>query len=156
MNKALLDTDIYSEVLRGVNATVAAHALADRQAHGRLTLSIITVMEMVKGLQKVQRPQKIATLLANVATEEVNEFGQPAAETAGRIWSDLERIGHPIGMADPMIAALALVHGLESGDRQHHPLPAHPAARLSAHVGQLSASRAQRPRPFFGAGAQAS
>ena len=28
MNKALLDTDIYSEVLRGVNATVASHALA--------------------------------------------------------------------------------------------------------------------------------
>ncbi len=121
MNKALLDTDIYSEVLRGVNATVAAHALADRQAHGRLTLSVITVMEMVKGLQKVQRPQKIATLLANVATEEVHEFGQPAAETAGRIWSDLERIGHPIGLADPMIAALALVHGLElvTGNTAH-------------------------------------
>jgi hypothetical protein len=31
MNNALLDTDIYSEVLRGVNATVAAHAY--RQAH---------------------------------------------------------------------------------------------------------------------------
>lgn len=27
MNKALLDTDIYSEILRGVNAAVAAHAL---------------------------------------------------------------------------------------------------------------------------------
>jgi len=40
MNKALLDTDIYSEILRGVNATVAAHALAYRQVHGRLTLSV--------------------------------------------------------------------------------------------------------------------
>ena len=113
MNKALLDTDIYSEVLRGVDATVASHALAYRQAYGRLTLSVITVMEMVKGLQKVQRPQKIATLLANVASEEVLEFGQPAAETAGRIWGDLERIGQPIGLADPMIAAIALVHGLK-------------------------------------------
>ena len=70
-------------------------------------------MEMVKGLQKMQRPQKIATFLANVASEEVLEFGQPAAETAGRIWGDLERIGQPIGLADPMIAAVALVHGLE-------------------------------------------
>jgi tRNA(fMet)-specific endonuclease VapC len=113
MNKALLDTDIYSEILRGVNATVAAHALAYRQAHGRLTLSVITVMEMVKGLQKVQRPQKIVTLLTNVASEEMLEFGRPAAETAGRIWGDLERIGQPIGLADPMIAAIALVHGLE-------------------------------------------
>jgi predicted nucleic acid-binding protein len=86
MNKALLDTDIYSEILRGVNATVAAHALTYRQVHGRLTLSVITVMEMVKGLQKVQRPQKIAALLANVASEEVLELGQPAAQTAGCIW----------------------------------------------------------------------
>jgi tRNA(fMet)-specific endonuclease VapC len=121
MNKALLDTDIDSEVLRGVSATVDAHALAYRQARGRLTLSVITVMEMVKGLQKVQRPQEIATLLAQVATEELLEFGQPAAETAGRIWGDLERIGHPIGMADPMIAALALVHDLElvTGNTAH-------------------------------------
>ena len=50
MNKALLDTDIYSEILRGDNATVTAHARTYRQAHGRLTLSVITVMEMVKGL----------------------------------------------------------------------------------------------------------
>jgi predicted nucleic acid-binding protein len=122
MNNALLDTDIYSEVLRGVNATVAAHALAYRQAHGRLTLSVITVMEMVKGLQKVQRPQKIVALLANVASEEVVEFGQDAAEKAGCIWGDLERIGHPVGMADPMIAAIALTLGLElvTGNTAHY------------------------------------
>jgi predicted nucleic acid-binding protein len=122
MNKAVLDTDTYSEILRGVNVTVAAHALAYRQAHGRPTLSVITIMEMVKGLQKVQRPQKIAALLANVASEEVVGFDQPAAETAGRIWGDLERIGHPIGLADPMIAAVALVHGLElvTGNTAHY------------------------------------
>ena len=85
MNKTLLDTDIFSEVLRAVNAAVVANARAYRQAYGRLTLSVITVMEMVKGLQKVQRPQKIASLLAHVGTEELLEFGQPAAETAGRI-----------------------------------------------------------------------
>ena len=70
-------------------------------------------MEMVKGLQKVQRTQKIADLLTHVSTEEVLEFGQPAAEMAGRIWGDLERTGQPIGLADPMIAAIALRHGLE-------------------------------------------
>ncbi|MGZ3381849.1 MAG: hypothetical protein ACXVBB_16515 [Isosphaeraceae bacterium] len=85
MNKTLLDTDIFSEVLRAVNATVVANARTYRQAYGRLTLSVITVMEMVKGFQKAQRPQKIAPLLSHVGTEEVLEFGQPAAETAGRI-----------------------------------------------------------------------
>ncbi len=41
------------------------------------------------------------------------EFGRSAAEMAGRIRGDLERTGQPIGLADPMIAAIALVHGLE-------------------------------------------
>jgi tRNA(fMet)-specific endonuclease VapC len=113
MNKSLLDTDIYSEILRAVNRTVAVHALAYRQAHGRLTLSVITVMEMVKGFQQVRRPQKIAPLLTYVGSEEVIDFAQPAAEMAGRIWGDLERTGQPIGLADPMIAAIALMHGLE-------------------------------------------
>jgi tRNA(fMet)-specific endonuclease VapC len=61
----------------------------------------------------VQRPQKIIALLADVASEPVLDFGQPAAETAGRIRGDLEPTGPPIGLADPMIAAIALGHGLE-------------------------------------------
>jgi predicted nucleic acid-binding protein len=122
MNKALLDTDIYSEVLRAVNATVISNARSYRRTHGRLTLSVITVMEMVKGLQKAQRPQKITELLTHVGTEEVLEFGQPAAEIAGRIWGDLERTGQPVGLADPMIAAIALRHGPElvTGNTAHY------------------------------------
>jgi predicted nucleic acid-binding protein len=122
MNKALLDTDMFSEVLRGVDATVVGNARNYCQTHGRLTLSVITVMEMIKGLQKVQRPQKIATLLTTVNRDEVLEFGQSAAETAGRIWGDLERTGQPIGLADPMIAAIAVVHGLElvTGNTSHY------------------------------------
>jgi tRNA(fMet)-specific endonuclease VapC len=122
MNRSLLDTDIYSEILRAVNVTVAVHAHAYRQAFGRLTLSVITVMEMVKGFQQVQRPQKIAPLLTNVASEEVIDFAQGAAEMAGRIWGDVERTGQPIGLADPMIAAIALLHGLElvTGNTAHY------------------------------------
>lgn len=37
---------------------------------------------------------------------------RPAAELAGRIFADLERTGQPIGRADPMIAGIALHHGL--------------------------------------------
>jgi tRNA(fMet)-specific endonuclease VapC len=122
MNNALLDTDIYSEILRAVNATVTGHATAYRQAHGRLTLSVITVMEMVKGFQQVQRPQKIAAVLTHIGSEDILEFGQPAAELAGRIWGDLERTGQSIGLADPMIAAIALTHGLElvTGNTAHY------------------------------------
>ena len=105
-----------------MNATVTGNARTYRQAHGRLTVSVITVMEMVKGFQQVQRPQKIATLLTHVGAEDIVEFGQPSAELAGRIWGDLKRTGQPIGLADPMIAAIALTHGLElvTGNTTHY------------------------------------
>lgn len=79
-------------------------------------------MEMVKGFQQVQRPQKIVPLLSYVASEEVIDFAQAAAEMAGRVWGDLERTGQGVGLADPMIAAIALVHGLElvTGNTAHY------------------------------------
>jgi tRNA(fMet)-specific endonuclease VapC len=92
---------------------VIGHATTYRQAYGRLTLSVVTVMEMVKGFQQVQHPQKITDLLTYVASEEVLVLDQPVAELAGRIWGELERTGQRIGLADPMIAASALTHGLE-------------------------------------------
>jgi tRNA(fMet)-specific endonuclease VapC len=43
----------------------------------------------------------------------VLDFNRDAAKLAGRISGELERIGRPIGVADPMIAAIALVNGLD-------------------------------------------
>ena len=69
-------------------------------------------------MQSTSRMQKFLNALAN---EEVLPFEQSAAELAGRIAGDLERTGQPIGMADPMIAAIALEHGLElvTGNTAH-------------------------------------
>lgn len=44
MNKALLDTDTYSEILKAVNPTIAQNAATYRQQHGMLSVSAITVM----------------------------------------------------------------------------------------------------------------
>ena len=44
---------------------------------------------------------------------EILLFNQSAAELAGRIAGDLERIGQPIGVPDTMIAAIAIENGLE-------------------------------------------
>jgi predicted nucleic acid-binding protein len=49
----------------------------------------------------------------DLRTNPVVPFDQAAAELAGRIAGELERIGQPIGTADPMIAATARHHGLE-------------------------------------------
>jgi predicted nucleic acid-binding protein len=45
-----------------------------------------------------------------------------ATELAGRITGDLDRIGQPIGRADPMIFAIAIDQGLElvTGNTAHY------------------------------------
>jgi tRNA(fMet)-specific endonuclease VapC len=121
LNKALLDTDIYSEILKAANPTVTANATNYRRAQGFLTFSTVTVMEVVRGFQKNQSTRRLNAFLAAIALEEILPFDQPAAELAGRIAGELERIGQPIGTADPMIAAIALHHGLElvTGNTSH-------------------------------------
>ena len=53
MNKALLDTDILSEVGKGLDPNVVRNAAAYRSAHGFLTLSVISLMEVIQGYQRV-------------------------------------------------------------------------------------------------------
>jgi predicted nucleic acid-binding protein len=122
MNKALLDTDIFSEFLKGHDPRVQQNAAAYRQAIGPLTISVVTAMEIIKGLHKMHREPEIQTLLARLAAEEVLEFDIVAAERSGRIHADLERIGQPIGWADTVIAAICLRHGLElvTGNTAHY------------------------------------
>jgi predicted nucleic acid-binding protein len=71
-------------------------------------------MEVVQGYQRVQNTRRLQAFSSSIASE-VLPFDQTAAELAGRIAGDLERIGRPIGRADPMTAAIALEHGLGSG-----------------------------------------
>ena len=88
MNKALLDTDIYSEVLKAKNATVAQNAAAYRQQHGVYTVSVITVMEIVQGFHRVQNARRLLSFLNAVALEQVIAFAQSTAVLAGRISAD--------------------------------------------------------------------
>jgi tRNA(fMet)-specific endonuclease VapC len=122
VNKALLDTDILSEVGKGINQIVARNAAADRQTYGFLTLSVISVMEIIQGYQHVGASSRIQALPSAVATEEVLAFDQAAADLAGRIAGDLDRVGRPIGRCDPMIAAIAIIHGLQlvTGNTSHY------------------------------------
>jgi tRNA(fMet)-specific endonuclease VapC len=121
VNKALLDTDMYSEVLKAINATIAQNAATYRQTHGVLTLSVITMLEVVKGCQQAQATGRMQRFLNAVALEDVLSLESPAAELAGRIAGELDRTGQTIGIADPIIAAIASEHKLElvTGNAAH-------------------------------------
>lgn len=112
MERALLDTDVYSELLRAKNAQVVAPAKQYRREHGRLAISSVTVVEMVRGFQRAGRFDQIPNLLTSKHAEEVLSFDEEMAILAGRIYGELERTGQTIGRADPMIAAAALEHDL--------------------------------------------
>jgi tRNA(fMet)-specific endonuclease VapC len=113
LNKALLDTDILSEIGKAKDATVTANAKTYRRSFGHYTLSTVSVMEVVSGFQKTQATVRLHAFLATLENMEILPFDQPAAELAGRIAGDLERIGQGIGVADTMIAAIAIENGFE-------------------------------------------
>lgn len=122
MDKSLLDTDIFSEILKGIDPQVVAKATAYRVTFGHYTISTITVVEIVKGFHKVQREDRIQQFLAGLPTIELLTLDPRSCEPAGRIYADLERSGQPIGRADPMIAAIALRRGLTlvTGNLSHY------------------------------------
>lgn len=109
MRRTLLDTDIFSEVLKGKSASVAEAAQTCLTHFDRLKISAITVMEIVQGLEgKAIRAQ----FMRFVEEAEVLDLDRHAAEIAGRMFFDLKRSGQPIGRADPMIAAIAMHHDI--------------------------------------------
>ncbi len=122
MDKALLDTDIFSEILKGVNRNVIVQATTYRAIFRRYTISIITVMEIVKGFHKVNRQEPMQKFLDGLSNIDVLTLDVQSAIIAGRIYGDLERTGQPIGRADPLIAAIAIQNnlGLVTGNQDHY------------------------------------
>src|SRR5271165_1539537 len=64
MRKALLDTDILSEILKGKNETVRQRASAYQAQRGDLTICAVTVMEVVKGLHRLGREEAVGRFLS--------------------------------------------------------------------------------------------
>lgn len=109
--KRLLDTNICVFVIRQKSSLVLQRF---RQfALGELGISVVTLAELRYGADKSQDPAKNhAALNAFVVPLHVAELDAPAADHYGRIRTDLERKGLPIGPLDTLIAAHALSLGV--------------------------------------------
>ena len=112
MDRALLDTDTLSEILKDRNQYVRSRADAYASVFGHFTISTITVVEIVKGLQRVRREDRIRRIVGELEQMELLTLGLDSAQLAGRIYGELERTSQPIGRLDPMIAAIAIHHKL--------------------------------------------
>src|SRR5512145_1924393 len=121
MTRCLLDTDILSEIIKGKDTGVAARATAYLAAYGRLTPSAISVAEVVYGLRRVGREDRLRQFELAIDLAEVLPFADDTARLAGRINGDLVRQGRIIGMPDVMIAAVALRAEIPvvTGNRAH-------------------------------------
>src|SRR5260370_12311201 len=109
MSRALLDTDILSEVLKNRDAAVAREAEDSLAKHGEFAVSVISVMEIAYGLHRAGRREQLQEFEATLrSTCNVVQFDAEAALLAGRIEADLERAGRTIDAADVMIAATAI------------------------------------------------
>ncbi len=122
MEKTLLDTDIFSEVLKQKHAHVAMVAQAYYQQFGGYTISTMTILEIIKGFHKADRETEIQAFLEKISEADILTLTTKSAELAGRIYAELEQTGQPIGRMDPIIAAIAITQCmlLATGNTKHY------------------------------------
>lgn len=121
MNKALLDTDIFSEVVKGKNAVVRSRSAAYRQTFVRYTIAAPTIVEIVDGFTHKNQLQQLQRFRLLLQLVEVLPLHSAEADLAGEITGGLARLGTPVGVIDPMIAAVAITHRLTlvTGNTRH-------------------------------------
>lgn len=122
MDKALLDTDIFSQVLRRYSPAIVFRTAAYLTEFEQLTISAITVTEIIKGWHKRQRDDRIEQFISELGAVEILYLSLDTHILIGRMLADLERIGQPIGFADTAIAAIALQNNLTlvTGNLNHY------------------------------------
>lgn len=119
--KCLLDTDMLSEAMKGRDPSVMKRAAEYEAVYEIFTISSVSLMELVKGFEKTGRLDVLDGLLADMPDIQILPFDGETARIAGRIAGGLEVRGMPVGRADPMIAAVAIQHGmvLVTGNTAH-------------------------------------
>jgi tRNA(fMet)-specific endonuclease VapC len=104
---ALLDTDILSELLKQ-HPLVAQRARLYLAEHNRLTFSIITQYEILRGLKAKQARAQEAAFIALCQVSNILPLTDQVVERAATLYGELYRRGELLADADLLIAATAL------------------------------------------------
>jgi tRNA(fMet)-specific endonuclease VapC len=103
----LADTDVLIDYLAGVQPVVAQ--VTAYLGTGRLQTTVVTCFELLSGAGEGKRGEPARRLLADLT---VLPLDRRAAEMAATVRRELDRTGQAIGMADSLIAGIALAHDL--------------------------------------------
>lgn len=107
--QVLLDTDILSAIMRQ-NPLVLAKAQAYLAQHSRLTFSIITRYEILRGLKAKGADKQLKAFEQFCANNIILPLTDEIIVRAADIYAELRKKGTPIGDADILIAASAMVN----------------------------------------------
>jgi predicted nucleic acid-binding protein len=112
----LLDTNVVSELRRGSKASLSVQRWADRAPKAEFHLSVISVLEVEKGILLLERrdPQQAGRLRDWFENQLLPQFKNRILSidtSIARKCAQLH-VPNPKSEADALIAATALVHGL--------------------------------------------
>ena len=106
--KAILDTDILSEYLKGHNAAVAGRAAGYAKNHGVFTFTSVTVYEMVYGLELKGASSQLKKMMSWLKqNEEVTPIDMDYL-AAARIKATARKQGAIVELPDCLIAAISV------------------------------------------------
>jgi len=110
MLKFMLDTNICIFTIKNRPEEVRE---AFKRHSGQLSISTVTLMELIYGAEKSANPERnLADVEGFAARLEVLPYDTQAAAHSGQLRAELARIGKPIGPYDQMIAGHARAQGL--------------------------------------------
>jgi predicted nucleic acid-binding protein len=121
MSGYLIDTNVISELTKPKPNKGVLAFLAEQEAP---FISIITVHELVYGIERLEDGTKRQAALRSTIDEFLSTFperilpaNEPVARAAGLLRAKANKQGHTAHLADALIAATALVHWLTVATR---------------------------------------
>ncbi len=110
MLRYLLDTNLCIATIRHKPAVVRA---AFNRHHAQMSISSVTVMELLYGVELSAQPQRnLADVEGFIARLDVLDYDAAAAAHTAQIRAELKKAGAQIGPYDQMIAGHARSRGL--------------------------------------------
>jgi tRNA(fMet)-specific endonuclease VapC len=111
----IADTDVLIDYLAGRGEADAVEQLLRR---GAIMTTVISRFELLSGARTARQLARLVQLLEAIPSLGLDDA---AADSASDIRRSLERSGHPIGMADSLIAGIVTINGgtLLTRNRRH-------------------------------------